>query len=299
MTLSVLRGNGSTLAANGFRLTRSIPAFKDLVAWNNSWDMAEAVTYTPGTTEQSNYGVGSSLRIASVPDRGSTPLPLLRDPSNHYSTAYSLPSQVPGPLYLASSALFAGRAVAQFDVLPSHSTFAAFLTATTDNTSATTWFNPTSGYSTPYWVALLGDYCDTFLGDDGDGPTMGSSFDGTRYGLACWHLGVNPSPVYINSRWSHDATSTRLLIGYNSGGGTSATDCFLEVTTRQTTGQLVTQRTYGGQDNNPYKTWFTGLVDGAGYTSAAGIQTGTPTENQLTAVRSWAANYMPAGGSGA
>lgn len=299
MTTYAVKGAGVPLLAGGVRLTNTIPAFKDVIAWNNSWDMNEAVTYTPSGTEQTNYGIDSSLRVASIPDRGSTPLDLVKDPG-HYGTIYSLPSAVPGPLYVPASSYFVGRDAASCDQMANgHTTFYGMLTATTSNVDTSKYFNPTTGYSPPYWVALLGDYCDTLNGSTGDGFTLGNDFPGTHYGTACWNLGANGSPQYINTRWPKVTTDTKLFMAYNSGNGRAATDCFIDVTQRWHDGSLVTQRIYGGQDVCNYQTWFIGLQDGAGYLSACGIKTGTPSEANLTAVRSWAAHYIPVGGSGA
>jgi len=71
---------------------------------------------------------------------------------------------------------------------------------------------------------------------------------------------------------------------------------FMEITWRNSNGQLETRRTPFRLKSYTAKEIFLGYVHSS-YLSAAGLKTGAPSEAEIEAVRNWAAPWIPPTGS--
>ncbi len=282
---------------NNVTPTAYTTSWNSLDTWTDSWDAKDAVSYTPTIIDQANYGIDTRPRVDSIINRGSDTLPMLRD-QGEYSSVNNLPANLPGALYVANSPFFGGRPALNFDLLPIHNNFHSMISPVTNFTDTSKWFNPPTGYNPPYWVAVLGDGQDGTLGNLGTGPTFGDQTPTPtgNWSVSCWN---NSYPgMSIVSSTKVDSSNTVLILYYNSGSGAAAKDSFLEINYRASNGQLVTQRTYGNQNNYSFKELFMGWVDGQAYWSGTGIKTGTPSETELSNVRAWSTSFIPQGGQG-
>ncbi len=283
----------SPLLSSGSALIDTQPAWHELVAWTHSWDALDAVTYIPGAAEQSEFGVTTAPRVASIQDRGAGGKPLTKDPGM-YGPTYGTTNPLPGPLLISESARFNNRSACRFDTVTA--SLGAVLSPVADWTNSAYWLGAPTGLAQPVWVAVLsseGMTIDSTLGSDGDGPTFGPGAGGGfgtagKWACGCWGTNNHNPPYYLNA--GHNWAADEAVLGIVYWNGASS---FMEVNFRWADGSLHTERVNGLLDAWTWKTCFWGWVDKATHNTAIGIKTGTPSEADLTKIRSWAARYMP------
>jgi hypothetical protein len=318
---------------NLLSLANNPVAFADLTDWTHSWDVEDAVMYTPSALEQSywpQYGLDATPRIASIPDRGTGNMPLLKDDGNWTDFYGFFAGPLPGPLLVANNPQFKGRdslfadcmVAARSGTPESEYTLHSMLSPNTNPMpeGSATWFNAPSGYQPPYWLAILSRleqatvpvidsvtglpatarslsaFVDSFRGIDGAGPTWGGSFLVTHFGVACF--GPNDvTGVYPDFHWPQMSKllSTETMIGILYVG-VGVNNSFMELNWKSG-GVLQTLREYftlGSKPNNlpyPYEELFIGYAENM-HTSALGIKLGTPTELEIQVVRNWGEKYL-------
>jgi len=280
------------------------------------------------------FGLDDTPRITSIPDRGTNNMPLLRDDGNWTDFYGLFAGKLPGPLLIENNPQYNGRPSLFADVMiagrsgskESEFTLHSMLSPNANPMpeGSATFFNPPNGYQAPYWLATLSRYenvavpvidsvtglpatarslsafVDSFRGVDGAGPTWGGSMLVTHYGVACF--GPNDETgVYPYFHWAQmnkplsDGPQSMIAMLY-VGVGIKAS--FMELNWREA-GEVRTLRQYftlGSKPNNipyPFEELFIGYAENM-HTSALGIKLGTPTEEELTAVREWGVRYLPA-----
>lgn len=286
--------------------------FFELTDWTHSWDLKDAITYVPDATEQSTFGISSAPRVLSVPDKGSIPMPLNRD-TGPWGAVYGAPA-LPGPLYIASDAYFAGRASFFSDrVLTGGEGLFSALVPNADPLGSSTYFNAPNGYMPPYWLAGLAHpqpgevpggthparalVIDSFLGSSGAGPTLGGTITGENWGVACF--GPLPEaeggPGFFWEGIDKALIPQTVLVILYVGSGIDGS--WLEVNWREN-GRIQTLRepvTLGSRPDAapfPYKEAFFGYVETM-RDSAIGIKVGAePTTAETDNLRNWAARYI-------
>lgn len=313
MTQALYNNGRPLLAAGrslGYRPLSAWARFSQILPWTHSWDAVDAAFYTPSAGEQTEYGVTSTPRVASIADP-SGGKPLLRD-SGVFGTAFTHPTQpLPGPQYIASSARFRRPAV-KFDQVDASPLLYATLSPQTTINSSSDFFFPPNGFTPPYWGALLvrlaatpGGAVDSILGSDrtiSAGPTVGYGNQvgsGSDWSFACWYDPVSDDPTGIipdgtvRSGHTQSADETVLLIPVMAEGTNASSmyviwrDASRIVRTDLATGTVST--------NAPSMAWrdlFFGLVDDHSYLSAAGIQDGPFDAGDLSALLAWVEPWL-------
>lgn len=301
--MSVLTVGGRPVTAAG--RVQVVADWGDLVDWTHSWDLRDAKV--------------AGGRVMEIPDRsGGRPMRLMPGDFPLLGADPDIWGTIPGPLYIPSSARFAGRpalrcdhfagpeAGASFDNLFTGLTPNVNLAGTTGVEDNANWFNPPNGYEQPYWVAVLariGAPDDPEAGEDsaagvfdatwgnvGTGPTIGRKIVGL--GQPNWQVS-NFGPGLLLVTVGHTAVSTETVLVLCCVNGASS---FLEINWRTAGGALETLRQTGELLGWNYLECFVGWVHGQ-YLTAAGIGRGVPTEDELDRVRTWSSYWIPAAGT--
>jgi hypothetical protein len=274
--------------------------WRDLATWRNLWDVA-------GTKVADG-------RVAEIPDPyGHMPMRPMPGAFPLLGASFETYGPVPAPLWLESSPRFNGRPALACDHFPTTgSVFGDLYAGLTPNATAVdgvenpyNYFNPPTGYSQPYWVAVLGrlGLPDDFGGDpeadssgifdathggDGTGPTIGRKIVGL--GDTDWQVSnFGPGLVLITVD-GHPAVTTETVLILCCVNGASS---FLEINWRTSGGTLGTSRQAGTLQPWNYLECFVGWVHGP-YLSLMGIGLGVPDEDELDAIRTWSSYWMPA-----
>ena len=247
----------------------------ELVGWTHAWDVERAPTYQSGA------------RIDHVPDQTGTK-PLVRD-NGFFGPAYGGPI-LPGPLDIPSSARFNGRHAMRTDLIEG-SLYSMVTTSTQPYADTSTLLNPPVGYPHPFWLAILGrttssgTLSDATLGGEGTFPSVFKSFTGTFWGTT---TGLRASEPWPSTGIPQSANET-VLVFLQANTASS----FMEINTRNGAGVLTTQRATTPLWNPNGKEFFIGW-HAESYISFYGIKTGVATDAELSRVRAWAAQFMPA-----
>lgn len=295
--MGVFTSGGSRLVVPGGALRE--PEFSELVSWTHSWDAKTAVLYTPDAAAQAEFGVSAVPHVSSIPDGGSGGVDYVRDAGSHaIETGMSDSLALPGPRFIESSERFNGRPCFRIEEVETDGMLTGYtmLTNDPDLHESANYFNPPTGYSTPWYVVMLGRKCgmDTAVGDDEDGPTCPSP-GGTagKWDVACFSNFPAVPSERIESTHDVSEDETVLLIVKNVGASSS----FLEVNTRDSGGTAVTVHTPGSLLTHPWKTLFSGFVGDHGYISAIGIKLDAGNNAEFARIRRWAQQYMPSAGA--
>lgn len=263
--------------------------WKDVVAWDHSWDAADAITYND---DGSAYKHSPALRVDSVPDPNGG-RPLLRDKRGVIPT---LPP-IPGTQFQKSNSHFGGRPSWFSDTIIPHDpakpgylySTQSMLNAVPEELSAPeTRFN----WPQPWWGALLARGVGPFEGHnqayiDGN-PGMVTISRHPKTGtviVRCWPEGRVMGPM-IDSGAPY-AENTALVQWLAND-----TESWLEVNYRGADGVLATRRVAGALGTTNLPSLHSGFTH-TNYTSCIGIAKGVPTTAQTDAVRDWAAPFIP------
>lgn len=288
----------------------SIRAWDDLADATHSWDLLDATLYGP--------------RVQQVPDRaGDHPLRRFAGEFPYFGTAtFEEAGQLPGPLYIASSARFNGRPAMISDSLGLETADLGgglvfhIWSGLTPNVSpdetegigdpdedSGIYFNAPDGYAQPYWLAVLGrcespddpdgnpatdpiGIWDATHGGKGTGPTIGGKIFGL--GDRDWQFSnFGPGAVLIST--DHPASVDETVLVFCHVNGASS---FLEVNWRDSGGTLRTERATGTMLGWNYLEAFFGWLHGHSV-SAAAIGLGVPSEAELDRMRTWASYWIP------
>lgn len=284
----------------------------NLLTWTHSWDMVDAVTYIPDAKEKAAWGVDGSLRVASVADRGSAAMPLLRD-QGMWGQMFKQ-SAVPGPVYQPSDTRFAGRPSFFADPLaslglagPDLNNLHSMLSPVLDPYDPKTFFAAPDGYKPPYWIAVLAHppvgevsfegmtslsaVMDSHRGDTGAGPTVGGTLPGKKWGVACF--GPQP-PSFFWPAIEHPYRAETTLVVVFVGSGIDGS--WMEVNWREGD-EIRTRRdtiTLGAKPDGaplPFEETFFGWAETM-RNSAMGIKLGAPAEAEIDAIRNWSAPFI-------
>lgn len=283
-----------------------------LLAWTHSWDMADAVTYVPDAGEQAAWKIDAKPWVASVPDRGTVGMPLLRD-RGMWGQIFSLPS-FPDPLYQSSDARFAGRPSFFADPLislgPDLYNLHSMMSPVLDPNAPTNFFAAPDGYQPPYWIAVLAHppvgevsfegmtslsaVMDSHRGVTGAGPTVGGTLSGEKWGVACF--GPQPPGFFwpdIERLYRAETTLVVVFVGSGIDGS------WMEVNWREGD-EIRTRRdtiTLGARPDGaplPFEETFFGWAETM-RNSAMGIKLGQPAEADIEAIRNWSAPFITEG----
>jgi len=153
-------------------------------------------------------------------------------------------------------------------------------------------------------------FMDTYRGLVGAGPTWSTGlFDGTKYGVSCFgpndvtgifpgfHVEIHPhlypfvdsSGTLISGKEEAMIAIQHVAVGVNAS--------WMELNFRKDDGTIGTEREYmtlGSIPNNlgfPFEELFNGYVH-ISFNSALGIKTGTPIEEEISAIRNWGSRYI-------
>jgi hypothetical protein len=199
---------------------------------------------------------------------------------------------LPGPLWHPSSPVFNGRPCWQSDVVEPLGVFFdnihSMLSPHVFQEQAY-WFN----IPQPWWMAILAARTgatgsESALIDGQPGATTMAA--DTDLNITTWNQGP---PVTFGAKIINPTLPpalTPLLAIWSVNGATSGS--FFDVTYR-VAGELTTTRTWGGQGG--VSTGLTAIHSGwshENYTSAIGLDSGTPTDAEVNALRRWAAPYL-------
>jgi len=259
---------------------------------------------------EGKYGEPVENRIIRVPNSGKLPgYDLITDQGGWI--AVFAPSKnlanLPGPLFIESSARFNGRPACFFDSMNAEAylehldarfNMNALLSITGNPRDQSTFFKTFYGYRQPFDVAVLHrahgepfpntqSAIDTFEPEGGPsivrlpgesnksywGMLTGFEFHGHKYGRTPIEMSEDMTILFV-ARFYEDKS-------------------FLELNWRDSSGVLQTSRTHTVMANNGNFTNFFLGATGSGYTSAVALKMGTWTEAEIDQLRSWAAEYLP------
>jgi hypothetical protein len=276
--------------------TREKSSWAEVVAWTDSWDVRDATTYEE---DGAAWSKPPATRVESVADRGPKPRPLKRD-SGAWSKNLRVPP-IPGPKYLRACRRFNGRPAMLTDYLGPRGVFGrvcAMLSPVANPLDPAMWFNPPHGYDAPYWCAILcrapEELTQWFGAWDANNGHMGTAATigaGIARGKTNPYWGVTTS-VGLGDPWpatkvEGSADQTILVIVKVDDANS-----FMELTWRDASGKIVTDRTNFRLKSYTAKEIFFGYVHSS-YLTVAGLKVGSPTEAELQAVRDWSAPWIP------
>lgn len=265
--------------------------WKDVVAWDHSWDALDAITYED---DGKDWGVSPSVRVRAVPDSIGG-LDLTLEQADDLKKLVG--GAIPGPLFQSPNGMFGDRPSWYSDTISPHdpdnlkywySLHSALFTGYPTDGSARKFLE----WEQPWWGSVLVRGVGPFEGhnqaliDGNPGMvTISRSPQGTVM-VRSWPEGMKMGPA-INSGAPYEENTALVL--WHANGDKS----WLEVNYRDEDGVLITKRVEGAVGGRQFDDFHSGFTH-TNRTSCIGIARGVPSASQTDAVRSWAVPYIPA-----
>lgn len=265
--------------------------WKDVVAWDHSWDASDATTYVD---DGKNYNIPEAVRVDTIPDPSGN-LIMSRD-QGFRMKLLGLPP-LPGTLFQTSNAMFSGRPSWFSDTVVPHDPGKPGYYYSIQSTLSPVqdpWNAPDTFFKwpQPWWGAVLVRGVGPFKGhnqayiDGNPGMvTISRSPKGTVM-IRSWTANDTFGPSIDSGAPYEEQTA---LVMWLANGKES----WLEVNYRSADGRLITERVLGAIGSKNMDDFHSGGSH-TNYTSVIGIAKGVPTAAQTNAIRNWAAPFIPA-----